>query len=93
MIQSQLDNQSQSVSSMNRKAFVYTGGFVLTLVALAVGLLGAGHSEEALGFGVSPNRPAEGTNAIRETGHPLFCSPHFSPIAISGEHVFVVQQE
>ena len=30
------------------------------------------------------------TSALKETGHPLFCSPHFSPIAIRGEFVFVV---
>ena len=31
-----------------------------------------------------------GKELLVEVGHPLFCSPHFSPIAIHGDRVFVV---
>ncbi len=40
---------------------------------------------------LEPTRsPAVRNVKLQSVGHPLFCSPHFSPIAISGDRVFVV---
>ena len=75
---------------MNQKAFVFTTGFVLTFIALAVGSRKRSISSEAPMLGDSVNRPADAGIAFQETGHPLFCSPHFSPIAMSDDRVFVV---
>ncbi|MCH1497199.1 MAG: hypothetical protein L7U72_18395, partial [Rubripirellula sp.] len=35
-------------------------------------------------------RKGDGEKLLAKVGHPLFCSPHFSPIAIHGDRVFVV---
>ena len=42
--------------------------------------------------GVTPAGPGNPAvpEAPREVGHPLFVSPHAKPIAVSGDHVFVV---
>ena len=60
------------------------------LVSMCFGLAGSSPSGgESLTFAESlENAPASSTPA--DVGHPTFVSPHANPIAVAGDHVFVV---
>ncbi len=70
---------------MNRIVFGFATIFALMMIVLATGSMTGGHSEVDV-----VSRPVRVGSVIQQTGNPLFCSPHFSPIAIHGDHVFVV---
>ncbi|MDG2224276.1 MAG: ankyrin repeat domain-containing protein [Rubripirellula sp.] len=75
---------------MNRKFLVGLTACVMALLALAIWEADRSSSESRSINSMVALHPDHLSGSIQKVGHPMFASPHSSPIAISGRRVFVV---